>query len=69
LGEREGEEKEKKSFLSYIQVSMLVKLILYGHEEKKVYSALWMACNKSMSIYIHCTVGRMRLGKAKNGKQ
>jgi len=41
---------------------MLVKFILYGHENMKV----WMVCSKSVSV--HCTVGRVRLGKAKSGK-
>jgi len=51
------------SFLSYMQVSMLLKLFLYGHENMKV----WIVSSKSMSVY--CTVGRVRLGKAKSGKR
>jgi len=62
-----GGEGGEKSFLSHMQVSMLVKLILYGHENMNVYSTLWISCNKRMSMY--CTVRRLRLGKARNGKQ
>ena len=44
-----------------MEVGVMVKLILCGHENMSV----WMACSKSVSVYY--TVGRLRLGKAKSG--